>query len=44
MLEFLNSPLEFLIPLVQIIGIDIVLSGDNALVIALAARALPPEQ
>lgn len=44
MLEFLSTTQEFLIPLVQIIGIDIVLSGDNALVIALAARALPPEQ
>src|SRR5918995_4071335 len=30
--------------LLQIIGIDIVLSGDNALVIALACRSLPPEQ
>jgi YjbE family integral membrane protein len=29
---------------VQIIGINIVLSGDNAVVIALASRALPPEQ
>lgn len=44
MLEYLSSTQEFLIPLIQIIGIDIVLSGDNALVIALAARALPPEQ
>lgn len=31
----------FWISLVQIIGIDIVLSGDNAVVIALAARTLP---
>jgi YjbE family integral membrane protein len=30
--------------LVQIIGIDIVLSGDNALVIALACRSLPMNQ
>jgi len=30
--------------LLQIIGIDIVLSGDNALVIALACRSLPPNQ
>ncbi|HUE44964.1 MAG TPA: TerC family protein, partial [Aestuariivirgaceae bacterium] len=30
--------------LVQIIGIDIVLSGDNALVIALACRSLPENQ
>ena len=28
----------------QIIGVNIVLSGDNAVVIALAARSLPPEQ
>ena len=44
MLQYLSSNQEFLIPLIQIIGIDIVLSGDNAMVIALAARALPPEQ
>ncbi|WP_077037982.1 TerC family protein [Pelomonas sp. KK5] len=36
--------LEFLIALLQIIGLNIVLSGDNAVVIALAARALPPRQ
>lgn len=30
--------------LLQIIGIDIILSGDNALVIALACRSLPPQQ
>ena len=30
--------------LLQIIGVNIVLSGDNAVVIALAARGLPPEQ
>lgn len=35
---------QFLVPLLQIIGIDIVLSGDNALVIALACRSLPPHQ
>ena len=34
----------FWIALLQIIGIDIVLSGDNAVVIALASRGLPPEQ
>jgi len=34
----------FWIALIQIIGIDIVLSGDNAVVIALAARGLKPEQ
>ena len=35
---------EFWIALAQIIGINIVLSGDNAVVIALAARGLPPLQ
>lgn len=30
--------------LMQIIGINILLSGDNAVVIALASRSLPPEQ
>jgi YjbE family integral membrane protein len=35
---------EFWIALLQIIGIDIVLSGDNAVVIALATRSLPPAQ
>ncbi len=34
----------FWIALIQIIGIDIVLSGDNAVVIALAARGLNPAQ
>jgi YjbE family integral membrane protein len=36
------SPL--LIPLLQIVWIDILLSGDNAVVIALACRNLPDEQ
>jgi predicted tellurium resistance membrane protein TerC len=35
---------EFWITLLQIIGINMVLSGDNALVIAPAARGLPPQQ
>jgi YjbE family integral membrane protein len=34
----------FWISLLQIIGADIVLSGDNAVVIALATRSLPPQQ
>jgi YjbE family integral membrane protein len=34
----------FWIALLQIIGADIVLSGDNAVVIALATRSLPPQQ
>ncbi|MGZ6525397.1 MAG: TerC family protein [Tumebacillaceae bacterium] len=36
--------LEFLIGLVSIIIIDLVVSGDNAMVIALASRKLPAEQ
>ena len=38
-----GSP-EFWIALLQIIGVNIVLSGDNAVVIALAARGLPADQ
>ena len=34
----------FWIPLLKIIWVNIVLSGDNAVVIALAARSLPPRQ
>ncbi len=34
----------YIIPTLQIIWIDLLLSGDNAVVIALACRALPPEQ
>ena len=34
----------FWVALMQIIGVNIVLSGDNAVVIALAARSLPPKQ
>jgi len=34
----------FWVALMQIIGVNIVLSGDNAVVIALAARSLRPEQ
>ena len=33
---------DFWFAVLKIIGIDIVLSGDNAVVIALAARSLPP--
>ena len=43
-MDFLSLPQSFLVPLLQIIGINIVLSGDNAVVIALASRALPPDQ
>ena len=35
---------QFWIGLTQIIWIDLLLSGDNAVVIALACRRLPPEQ
>lgn len=35
---------EFWVALAQIMGINIVLSGDNAVVIALASRNLPPAQ
>jgi len=38
------SLVAFWIPLLKIIWINIVLSGDNAVVIALAARSLPPRQ
>jgi YjbE family integral membrane protein len=43
MTEFLYSPV-FWVGLGQIILVNIVLSGDNAVVIALAARSLPPRQ
>ncbi|ADU31155.1 TerC family protein [Evansella cellulosilytica] len=33
---------EFIISLLTIIGIDIILGGDNAIVVALACRKLPP--
>ena len=39
----ITDPL-FWTALAQIIGVNIVLSGDNAVVIALAARSLPPPQ
>ena len=42
-MEFLSTS-DFWIGLVKIIWINIILSGDNAVVIALAARSLPPEQ
>lgn len=42
-MEFLQST-DFWIGLIKIIWINIILSGDNAVVIALAARSLPPEQ
>jgi len=42
-MDFLQSA-DFWIGLVKIIWINIILSGDNAVVIALAARSLPPRQ
>jgi YjbE family integral membrane protein len=42
-MEMLQST-EFWIGLIKIIWINIILSGDNAVVIALAARGLPPHQ
>ena len=42
-MELLSSQ-AFWIGLAQIIWINIILSGDNAVVIALAARSLPAEQ
>ncbi|MGK6310133.1 TerC family protein [Variovorax sp. DT-64] len=42
-MSFLSSP-EFWIALSQIILINIVLSGDNAVVIAMASRSLPSAQ
>ena len=35
---------QFWVAVVQIIWINILLSGDNAVVIALACRALPPRE
>lgn len=35
---------EWLVPLFQVLLIDIVLAGDNAIVVGMAAAGLPPEQ
>jgi YjbE family integral membrane protein len=43
-MELFSFSSEFFVSLLQIIGINIVLSGDNAVVIALASRSLPPDQ
>ena len=43
MMEMLSAP-EFWVAVGQIILIDILLGGDNAVVIALACRRLPPKQ
>lgn len=42
-MELLQSA-DFWIGLIKIVWINIILSGDNAVVIALAARSLPPHQ
>lgn len=42
-MEFLSDPL-FWVALAKIMWVNILLSGDNAVVIALAARNLPPKQ
>lgn len=42
-MDMLQSP-DFWIGLLKIVWINIILSGDNAVVIALAARSLPPDQ
>ena len=42
-MELLSSP-EFWIGLLKIIWVNLLLSGDNAVVIALASRSLPPKQ
>ncbi|MGA9666440.1 MAG: TerC family protein [Gallionella sp.] len=43
MLEMLGSA-QFWVDVLEIIMIDVLLSGDNAVVIALACRNLPPDQ
>ena len=43
MLEELYTQ-AFWVGLLKIIGVNIILSGDNAVVIALAARSLPQKQ
>ena len=43
MTEMLSAP-EFWISLLKIIWVNLLLSGDNAVVIALASRSLPPQQ
>ena len=42
MIDLITS--EAVVALVQVVMIDLVLAGDNAVVIALAAAGLPPEQ
>ena len=42
--SFFGSYWPYALPILQIIWIDLLLSGDNAVVIALACRNLPPKQ
>src|SRR6478736_7733666 len=42
-MEYLQTA-DFWIGLLKIVWINIILSGDNAVVIAMAARSLPPQQ
>lgn len=43
-LELLGIDATIIVNILRIVGIDIVLAGDNAVVIALACRSLPPRQ
>ncbi|HEX7630553.1 MAG TPA: TerC family protein [Lacunisphaera sp.] len=40
----LHTPTEWILAVLSIVVIDVVLAGDNAVVIALAVRTLPPKQ
>jgi YjbE family integral membrane protein len=40
----LGMDADYVVAVLRIIGINIILSGDNAIVIALACRSLPPKQ
>jgi YjbE family integral membrane protein len=40
----LSAPVDWFLAILSIVLIDIVLAGDNAVVIALAVRTLPPKQ
>jgi YjbE family integral membrane protein len=40
----MESIAPYILPVLQIVWVDLLLSGDNAVVIALACRSLPPEQ
>jgi YjbE family integral membrane protein len=40
----LHTPMEWVLAVLSIVLIDVVLAGDNAVVIALAVRTLPPRQ